>query len=150
MTATAEPPVADEPRPPGERVNGASHSAGLHRLTGPHRIRLSPLPEPRPEPPDAEPDAEPDATARELREMRREMARLRSEYAQLRDLLSTAQGVDRGAADTVSPAPTEAIVVVERNRAAAGPTRRAPGPDAGAPSEASSPHPGGSAASAPA
>ena len=94
MTATVEPPLADEPRRPEKRVNGDAAALGDRFLPGPQRTYGPPVPAAE----QAPDDAQPDVTSRELQALRREMALLRSDYAQLRGLLSTMREA-AGAAD---------------------------------------------------
>ena len=116
MTATVDPPIADEPRRPGKRPNGDSFDGG-DRFLAPARGTGSD-------------DADPDVTARELQALRREMALLRSDYAQLRGLLSTMRET-AGAVDPANTPPTEAIVVLAptpSDAEAARPRAPRPGP----------------------
>ena len=108
MTATVEPPLADEPRRPENRVNGDAAALGDRFLPGPQRTYRPPVPAAE----QAPDDAQPDVTSRELQALRREMALLRSDYAQLRGLLSTMRAA-AGAADPSKTPPTEAIGVLE-------------------------------------
>src|SRR6185295_51361 len=107
-TATVEPPLADEPRRPDKRVNGDAAALGDRFLPGPQRTYRPPVPAAE----QAPDDAQPDVTSRELQALRREMALLRSDYAQLRGLLSTMRAA-AGAADPSKTPPTEAIGVLE-------------------------------------
>ena len=115
MTSTAQPPVAGQPHPPEKRLNGASGLSDQH-VAGLQTTYLQHVPAPRP----GSAGPQPDPTALELRELRQEMARLRSDYARLRELLSSVAG--KGEAGTANPGgspPTEAIAVVDRTPDAA-------------------------------
>jgi hypothetical protein len=97
MTATVEPPLADEPRRPENRVNGDAAALGDRFLPGSQRTYHPPVPAAE----QAPDDAQPDVTSRELQALRREMALLRSDYAQLRGLLSTMRAAaGRGGPET--------------------------------------------------
>ena len=143
MTSTVPPPLSGQPHPPEQRRNGTN---GRDRATELPVTHLAQVPSPRSE--GADDSADP--TARELRELRREMAALRSDYARLRELLAEQRPSGNAPAEPVGSPPTEAIGIVgrvaddEATRPAFRPTPRtaAGRPPAPGPGPANAPRPG--------
>ncbi len=82
VTSTTHRPIAGEPRPPEKRGEGVADGTAGQQSADQETTCLPLVPRPG-----SDPAALSDATAREVRELRREMAQLRSDYARLRALL---------------------------------------------------------------